>query len=807
MKHGKIIKKMSLHEKCGLLTGKDIWSTKPIERLGIKSLNLSDGPSGLRKQNGEGDHLGLNQSHPSTCWPAASALAQSWDSSMCKKVGAALAIEAKSQSVDVVLGPGLNIKRSPLCGRNFEYFSEDPYLSGKLAAGFVRGLQSKKTAACIKHFAANSQELNRMTSDSVVDERTLREIYLTNFEIAVKEGAPKFVMTSYNKVNGKYANENTHILKDILKDEWGYTGAVVSDWGGSNDHVKGVLAGSHLEMPGTFGDSDRQLMEAVQRGVVPMVTLDERVSELLDVIFSIKIEEEPSETFHFDKEAHHALAERVARECTVLLKNESGFLPLKPGAEVAFIGGFAETPRYQGAGSSRVNPTKVESLLEFAGNYEWEFAGYCNGYKRDGKQDGKLEEEAYVLAKKADVVIFCAGLPEAYETEGLDRQDINLPQNQIQLLKGLYAVNPNIAVILFAGSPLEMSWDYMVKAVLHGYLLGQAGAQALMDIISGKVNPSGKLAESYPFCLEDTPSFNYYPGTQKTVEYREGLYVGYRYYETAGRQTIYPFGHGLSYTEFSYSRLETSDSGVSFYIKNIGGVPGAEIAQMYIGLKESDVFRPAKELKGFNKVFLEPGEQKKIEIPFDEYTFRYYNHRSGCWDTEAGSYDVMIGASVKDIRLEASHNVSGSYAQVIYDPETLKSYFSSDIKDVSQSEFEALLGRQVPQAGWDTKMPLEINDALCQMYYAKSLLARAVFKMLDYIKRRSIASGTPNLNVLFIYSIPFRAIAKMTNGKITMRGAYALLDMVNGHFFSGVIKFIRESTNAAKLARKAKKGL
>ena len=506
MKNREWIEKMTLEEKAALLSGKGEWQTWNFERLGIPSIYCSDGPHGIRKQAGAGDHLGLNPSLPATCFPTAATVANSWDPGLGEEIGTALGEEAAAQEVHVVLGPGLNIKRSPLCGRNFEYFSEDPYLAGKMAAGYIRGIQSKGRYACPKHFAVNSQELRRMAMNAVVDERTLREIYLTGFEIAVKEGDAHALMTSYNQVNGTYANENTHLLKDILRDEWGYDGIVLTDWGGSNDHVKGVAAGSDLEMPTPGMDSARQIVKAVQENRIPEEAVDACVDRLLDAVLTLtgRQEEKPSE---FDKEAHHALAKKAAAQSAVLLKNQEDILPLKPGTHVALIGDFAFEPRYQGAGSSMVNTIKLDKMSELIGGYDLTVVGMARGYKRDGEVDTVLEKEAVDLAQSVDVVLYCFGLDELSESEGVDRTHMRIPQNQITLLEAMARVNENIVGILSAGAVVEMPWHTSLKALLHGYLYGQAGAGAMLDIISGKVNPSGRLNETYPVRYEDTPAF------------------------------------------------------------------------------------------------------------------------------------------------------------------------------------------------------------------------------------------------------------------------------------------------------------
>lgn len=783
MKHEEMIKKMTLEEKAAFLSGKGEWQTWDFERLGIPSMYCSDGPHGIRKQAGAGDHLGLNPSLPATCFPTAATMANSWDPALGEEIGRALGEEARVQDVHVVLGPGLNIKRSPLCGRNFEYFSEDPYLAGKMAAGYVRGIQSKGRYACPKHFAVNSQELRRMAMNAVVDERTLREIYLTGFEIAVKEGRAKALMTSYNQVNGTYSNENTHLLKDILREEWGYEGIVITDWGGSNDHVKGVAAGSDLEMPTPGMDSARQIVKAVQENRIPEEDVDACVDRLLDAVLTLtgRQEEKPSE---FDKEAHHALAKKAAAQSAVLLKNQEDILPLKPGTHVALIGDFAFEPRYQGAGSSMVNTIKLDKMSELIGGYDLTVVGMARGYKRDGEVDTVLEKEAVDLAQSVDVVLYCFGLDELSESEGVDRTHMRIPQNQITLLETMARVNENIVGILSAGAVVEMPWHTSLKALLHGYLYGQAGAGAMLDIITGKVNPSGRLNETYPVRYEDTPAFKYFPSEERNSEYREALYVGYRYYDTAKVRVLYPFGFGLSYTEFQYRDLTVNPEGAEFTLTNTGNRDGAEVAQLYIGMKDGKVFRPAKELKGFQKVFLKAGESRRVHIPFDDKTFRYWNVRTDQWETEGGTYTIMIGASCLDIRLRTETEIEGTTDTYPYYTNRMPSYYSGLIGQVEDQEFQELLGYPIPSGKWNGD--LTVNDAICQMYYAKSPAARFVYKKLTQMKKKSEDAGKPDLNILFIYNMPFRAIAKMTGGMVIMEMVEGIVTMVNGHLFRGL---------------------
>lgn len=789
MKYKELIGKMTLEEKAAILSGKGEWQTWNFDRLGIPSMYCSDGPHGIRKQAGTGDHLGLNPSLPATCFPTAATVANSWDTKLAEEIGVALGEEAFAQDVHVVLGPGLNIKRSPLCGRNFEYFSEDPYLAGKMAAGYVRGIQKQGRYACPKHFAVNSQELRRMAMNAVVDERTLREIYLTGFEIAVKEGGAKALMTSYNQVNGTYANENTHLLKDILRGEWGYDGIVITDWGGSNDHVKGVAAGSDLEMPTPGLDSARQIVKAVKEGKLSEDAVDGCVDRLLDAVFTLTQADADKEMGSvkqedFDKEAHRALARKAAAQSAVLLKNRDSILPLKPGTHVALIGDFAFEPRYQGAGSSMVNATKLDKMIDLISEYDLILDGASKGYIRTGETDAVLEKEAVELARSVDVVLYCFGLDELSESEGIDRMHMRIPQNQISLLEAISRANENVVGILSAGAAVEMPWHHCFKGLLHSYLYGQAGAGAMLDIITGKVNPSGKLNETYPVRYEDTPAFKYFPSEQRNSEYREALYVGYRYYDTAKVRVLYPFGFGLSYTVFEYSELTIDEDGVQFTLTNSGRQDGAEVAQLYIGKRDAKIFRPEKELKGFQKVYLKAGESKQVRIPFDDKTFRYWNVRTNQWEVEGGIYTILVGASCQDIRLTAEINMAGTTEIYPYFTNRMQSYYTGKIHQVNDSEFRELLKMSIPNGTWSGE--LTANDAICQMYYAKSPIARFIYKKLTKMKKKSEDAGKPDLNILFIYNMPFRGIAKMTGGMISMEMVDGIVTMVNGHFFRGL---------------------
>ena len=788
MKHKELIDQLTLEEKAALLGGKGEWDSRDIPRLNIPSMIMSDGPHGLRRQAGAGDHLGLNASLPATCFPTAATMAGSWDKDLGTEVGVALGEEAKAMGVNILLGPGMNIKRSPLCGRNFEYFSEDPYLAGKMAASYVKGIQSQGVYSCIKHFAVNSQEERRMAMNAVVDERTLREIYLTGFELAIDEAKPGSIMTSYNQVNGEYANESMHLLKDILRGDWGFDGFVVSDWGGANDHVTAVKAGSDLEMPAPGLGSARELVEAVKSGNLSMEDLDARVDELLDAVLTTT-EAAKGHSEEFDIEGHHALARKAAANCAILLKNEDGILPLKAGTKVAVVGDFAFQPRYQGAGSSMVNSTKVETIENLIKEEkDLEVTAMCHGYKRNGEADEALLSEAVKAAESADVVLYFFGLDEMSESEGLDRTHMHIPQVQVDVLRAMAKVNPNVVGVISAGSSIEMEWEDSLKAILHGYLTGQAGAGAMLDLLTGRINPSGKLTETYSMVYEDIPSSAYYPAKERNSDYREAMYVGYRYFDTYKKAVRYPFGFGLSYTTFAYSDLKVTEDGVTFTITNTGSRDGAEIAQLYVGLPGSKILRAAKELKGFTKVFLKAGESKTVTIPFDKYTFRYWNVKKNGWAVEGGTYAISVGSSVEDICLTGTLDVAGDAAPAPYDEAKLAAYREGKLKEIPDEAFAELLGGPIPDGSWTSD--LTENDAICQLVNAKSGLARFVYKQLEKKKQAADAAGKPDLNVLFIYNMPFRAIGKMTGGAVDKKMVDGMVEMVNGHFFGGLGKVI-----------------
>ena len=797
-----LLKELTLEEKCALLSGAETFKTRGMPQHGIPQIWLSDGPHGLRKQAGESDHLGLNPSVPATCFPTASAVANSWDTALGEEIGAALGEEAAAQEVSVLLGPGLNMKRNPLCGRSFEYFSEDPYLAGKLAAGYIRGIQSKGVAACPKHFAVNSQETRRMASDSLVDERTLREIYLTGFEIAVKEGHPRSIMSSYNLVNGTYANENKHLLMEILRDEWGFDGAVITDWGGSNDHALGVKNGSTLEMPAPGGDSVRELLAAVESGKISESDIDARLSELLPLVFDTKAALDAAPRA-FDAAAHHALARRAAAESLVLLKNEGALLPLAAGTKVAVIGDFAKNPRYQGAGSSMVNSTQVDVLLDTLIDSELNVIGYQQGFDRHGKPDAALQKSACELAAQANAVILCMGLDEIAESEGLDRSNLRLAQNQVDLLQAVAAVNPKIVVVLYSGSVVETPWLDNCQALLYAALGGQAGAGAVADALIGKVNPCGKLAETWPLTYADVPSAADFATRRKTVAYREGLYIGYRYFTTAEKAVRFPFGYGMSYTTFAYSDMAADEQGVSLTVTNTGSVAGTEIVQLYVAKKNSELFRPARELKGFARVTLAPGEKQRITLTLDDKAFRFWNVKANRWEIEGGEYELLVGASVEDIRLCEKITVHGTATVHPYEDKGLDCYYTGDVLHVSDADFEKLLGHPLPKG----KTKIDRNLTLGELNHARSPLGWLVWLVLTALLNASYKRGKPDLNILFQYNMPLRALAKMTNGAISMGMVDGIVMELQGFWILGLVRVIYEAIKNVVLNAQMEKRL
>ncbi|MGB4458430.1 MAG: glycoside hydrolase family 3 C-terminal domain-containing protein, partial [Defluviitoga tunisiensis] len=647
-----------------LCSGLDNWHTKPIERLGIPSIRMSDGPHGLRKEVPN-----QQTSVPSTCFPTAVTTASSWDRELIKQMGQAIAQECQAEEVDIILGPAINIKRSPLCGRNFEYFSEDPYLSSQLATAYIQAVQSMGVGTSLKHYAANNQEYRRFTIDETIDERTLREIYLSNFEGAVKEGKPWTVMCSYNRVNGILASENKYLLTEILKEEWGFEGFVVSDWGAVDERVEGIKAGLDLEMPSSYGIGDQKIIEAVKIGKLDEKELDQTVERLLKIIFKAVDNRKRGTTY--DKQAHHKLARKIAGESMVLLKNQDNILPLKKEGTIAIIGAFAKKPRYQGGGSSHVNPTKLDNALEEIEKLVQGKAKiiYEEGYNLDNDEmNQELIDKAKETAKKSNVAIIFAGLPDRYESEGYDRKHMKMPENHNKLIEEVSKVQPNTIVVLSNGAPVEIPWIDKVKGLLESYLGGQAGGGAVADILFGEVNPSGKLAETFPKKLSHNPSYLNFPGEGNKVEYREGVFVGYRYYDKKEIEPLFPFGYGLSYTTFEYTDIsvdkkEITDKEtieVKVKVKNTGKVKGKEIVQLYIRDVESKVNRPEKELKGFEKIELAPGEEKTVTFKLDKRSFAYYNTEIRDWYVESGEFEILVGKSSKEIELKETVKVNST---------------------------------------------------------------------------------------------------------------------------------------------------
>ncbi len=652
----KIISEMTLEEKAGMCSGKDFWHLKGAERLGIPEVMVSDGPHGLRKQAEEADHLGLNESIKAVCFPTACATACSFDRDLLEEMGERIGDECQAENLSVILGPAVNIKRSPLCGRNFEYFSEDPYLASQMAAAHIKGVQSKNVGTSIKHFAANNQEHRRMSCSSEIDERTLREIYLAAFETAIKEAKPDTVMCSYNRINGEFASENHWLLTEVLRDEWGFEGYVMSDWGAVNDRVKGLKAGLELEMPGSGGNTDKEIVEAVKNGELEESVLDRAVERILNIVFKFTDNRQEGK---FDLEEDHKLAAKIAGESMVLLKNE-GVLPIPvQGKKIAFIGKFAETPRFQGGGSSHINSFKITSALEAVKDVAQ--VTYAQGYDvKEDVIDQVMLDQAVEVAKEADVAVIFAGLPDAFESEGYDRSHMRMPDCQNTLISEIAKVQENVVVVLHNGSPVEMPWADQVKGILEAYLGGQAVGQAEVDILFGKVNPSGKLAETIPYKLSDNPSYLNFPGDGQKVEYKEGVFVGYRYYDAKEMPVRYPFGYGLSYTTFEYKDLQlsadkikdTDKLKVRLKVKNTGNRAGKEIVQLYVADKTGAASRPVKELRNFVKVELQPQEEKTVEMELDKRSFAWYNTEIHDWYAASGEYEILAAASSRDIRLK-----------------------------------------------------------------------------------------------------------------------------------------------------------
>ena len=721
LKHADLIAQMTLEEKASMCDGLDYWHSQPVERLGIKSIALNDGPHGIRKKGNPEENTDVLLGVPAICFPTASATACSWDPDLIYKMGEALGDECRKEQVSVLLGPGTNIKRSPLCGRNFEYFSEDGLLAGEMSAAFINGVQSKGIGTSLKHYAANNQETRRMTVNAVVDERTLRETYLLPFEIAVKKSQPWTIMNSYNRLNGTYAAENKWLLTDVLRDDWGYEGVVITDWGAENERVPGLIAGQEIEMPTSSGIGTKLIIDAVNNGELDVAVLDAAVDKIIEL--TKKAEPMLGKEYTYDSDAHHNLAREIAAQCMVLMKNDGNILPLKKDAKIALIGEMAHTPRYQGAGSSLINPIKLDCAYNTMKEMGASFT-FSKGYALKKCKYNKALElivEAKNKAKAADVAVVFVGLTDEYETEGADRHHLSIPPMHNLLVEEVVKANPNTVVVLSGGAAVEMPWANKVPAILNMFLTGQAGGSAVCDILFGDVNPSGKLSETYPLALEDNSSYNYFPGTTVSVEHRESIYVGYKYYDTAEKDVAFPFGFGLSYTTFEYSDLkvsadkikDTDTVTVSFKVKNTGDVDGAEVAQLYVNDVESTIYRPVKELRGFKKVFLKAGEEKEVEITLDKRAFAYYNVNINDWHVESGDFRILVGASSRDIKLDATIYVESTVDAEIPDYKaTAPSYYGANIMNISDAEFTAIYGKELPPSQRDKNAPFTFLNTI-----------------------------------------------------------------------------------------------
>ena len=789
-----ILKQLSLEEKASLCSGANFWNLKSIDRLGLGTIMVTDGPHGLRKQMRSSDHLGINKSVLATCFPTASATASSFDRELLNEIGEAIAEECLQEEVAVVLGPGANIKRSPLCGRNFEYISEDPYLTGELASAMIQGVQGKGVGTSLKHYALNNQERFRMVSDSVVDERTMREIYLPGFEKAIKEAQPYTVMSSYNRVNGTYASENKTLLTDILRDEWGFEGLVVTDWGATNDRVEGVKAGLDLEMPSSQGHNDAAIVAAVNAKDLSLEDLDKVVLRVIELI--LKTQDNKGKGYTYDQPAHHTLARRAAAESTVLLKNEENILPLQKGKNIAVIGGFAKHPRYQGTGSSKIAPHKIDNAVEELENLGVEFS-YADGYSlvRGSGPDEALIAEACEAAKSADVAVVFAGLPDEYEGEGFDRTSLDMPKSHNDLIEAVAKVNPNMVVVLQMGAPVLMPWKDLVQGIVLSYLGGEAGGSATIDVLYGTVNPGGKLAETFPQKLYDVPCALYYAGNRTSEEYRESIFVGYRYYEKVEREVLFPFGFGLSYTNFALSNLTLSEKSISLGgslsisvdVKNTGNCAGAEVVQVYVGREQDAIYRANKELKGFAKVRLEPGEEKTVSIDLCERSFSYYNPKVSDWATEGGEYCILVGTSSKDIVLEETVQVEGdgkeqlmtelkSSAEIYYQlPKT-------DVLEIPKEAFVSIYGGALPKAPARGK-PFTVNSTLGDV--RASFVGRRLYNMVAKQAAKMFLGGGSDdsikrLTENMIGGMPLRSLIMMSGGTLTPKRVQFLLRLMNG---------------------------
>ena len=782
-----IVEQMTLAEKTGLASGRSFWHLSACERLGVPAVMVTDGPHGLRKQSTSGDHVGLHTSVPATCFPTACALASTWDPGLLQRVGVALGEQCVAEDVTVLLGPGMNIKRHPLCGRNFEYFSEDPIVTGEMAVALINGVQSQGVGTSIKHFAVNNQEYGRMFVDAIVDERTLREIYLRGFEIAVRRAQPWTVMCAYNRVNGTYCSEHNWLLNQVLREEWGFKGLVMTDWGATNDRVSGVANGLDLEMPSSGGANDARLATAVKNGQLSEHLLDEAI--VRNVSLALCGGDLAERNVQLDQHAHHTLARQVAAESAVLLKNDEALLPVAASGRIAVIGAFAKTPRYQGTGSSQVTPTRIDcaydAIVELLGSdAEVVYApGYEAIYSAD---DSALIDEAADAAHNADIALVFAGLPVTYESEGFDRDHMRLPAQHDRLIEAVTNANANTAVILSNGAPVEMPWIDNVKAVLECYLAGQAGGAAAADLLFGRANPCGKLAETFPLTQTDVPADAWFPGEGRQVQYREGLYVGYRYFDSANRPVLFPFGHGLSYTRFDYADLQITQHSdgltIEATITNVGEVAGAEVVQAYVHYPTSQAARPEQELKGFAKPRLEPGESQRIAMHVPRDALAIYDRGAGAWVVEGGEVEIRVGASSRDIRLTANVEISAtatlSDAARVQGPQ-----FTPDGLQVTDTTFAAMLGHDVPAP--EHARPFTMNSTLEEIQ--TTWLGKRVKAHVEAEFKRNMGvtddAANPTLARMFdemTRTMPLRGFALFSRGKVGFKQIRILIALLNG---------------------------
>ena len=775
-----IVAQMTTEEKIALCSGADFWQTKAYERYGIPALFMCDGPHGLRRQEQDTDMLGVNESRSATCFPPAVTTASSWDEDLLTAIGRAIGGEARDQGVGIILGPGANLKRSPLCGRNFEYYSEDPLLAGKLAAGFIRGVEAQGVGACLKHFAANSQEYCRFNSDSVTDDRTLRELYLTAFEIAVKEGKPAAVMSAYPKLNGIHCSDNKTLLTDILRDEWGFDGAVITDWGGMNDRIEAFRAGCDLSMPGGSAYMEKDVLAAIRDGSLPESAVDACAERVLSAVF--RAAETQKTPYACDYDAHHELAKQAAEEGAVLLKNDGAILPLRADAKIAVIGRMAKELRYQGAGSSHINATRVSNPLDCLPG-----AVYAEGCDARGDATDAMIAEAVTAAKAADIAIVFAGLPARYESEGFDRSDMRMPEGHERMIEAVAAANPDTVVVLFAGSAVECPWADRVKAILYMGLPGQAGGEAAADLLYGRANPSGKLAESWPFRYEDCVSAPYF-GKTKDALYLEGIYVGYRYYDKAEKAVRWPFGYGLSYTAFAYSDLRIDGDAVSVTVTNTGGRAGAEAVQLYVESPQDGLHRPLRELKHFRKVSLKPGESRTVTFELTDRDFAVWQDG---WQIPQGGYTIAVGGSSLDLPLRKTVHRDGAELSV---PAWQAGSFYETCKGIPTQELlEAAMGRRYgPEPLVKGRFTM---DSSVEEMKDHSLVMKIMYKAVESTIAKGFDGKKDYDNPEFRMMMAASAQSPLRNLQISgglrngiMQG---MLEMANGHFFRGIATMIK----------------